>query len=213
MARSWQDAGAPVRVAVNLAPRWLADATLPRQVAVALERHGVPADLLCLEIRESSVLADPRRGLTALEELRGMGVHLAVDDFGTGYSSLTYLSRLPVDQLKIDRSFVRRLCESSRDRAIARSIIELGCSLGLEVVGEGVTDEATRQALVALGCRLGQGYLFAEPLPAAQIGAILDLRGALAAPVVVHVPTPTPPPMPAPAPPPLPRRPGLGSPG
>ena len=205
LARSWQDAGTPVRVAVNLAPRWLADATLPRQVAVALERHGVPADLLCLEIRESSVLADPRRGLTALEELRGMGVHLAVDDFGTGYSSLTYLSRLPVDQLKIDRSFVGRICESSRDRAIARSIIELGRSLGLEVVGEGVTDEPTREALVALGCRLGQGYLFAEPLPAAQIGALVDLRGALAARVAV--------PAPAPAPPPLPRRPGLGSPG
>jgi diguanylate cyclase (GGDEF)-like protein len=220
LARSWQDRGLPVRVAVNLAPRWLADSTLPQQVASALERHGVPADLLCLEIRESSVLADPRRGLAALGELRGMGVHLAVDDFGTGYSSLTYLSRLPVDQLKIDRSFVGRLRESSRDRAIARSIIELGDSLGLEVVGEGVTDEPTREALVGLGCRLGQGYLFAEPRPAAQIEALLDLRSPLAARVAVAVPAPSPPPAPPlvpppapqpapqPAPPPLPRRPG-----
>jgi len=164
LARRWQDDGRPVRVAVNLAPRWLADAGLPRQIAAALERHGVPADLLCLEIREASVLADPRRRLELLGRLRDMGVHLAVDDFGTGYSSLTYLSRLPVDQLKIDGSFVRRLPGSTQDRAVARTIVDLGRGLGLEVVGEGVRDEETRDALVGIGCTLGQGYLFAEPL-------------------------------------------------
>jgi diguanylate cyclase (GGDEF)-like protein len=212
LARNWREDGATVRVAVNLAPRWLADAALTRQVGAALERHDVPADLLCLEIRESSVLADPRRALEALGQLRAMGVHLAVDDFGTGYSSLTYLSRLPVDQLKIDGSFVRRLRESARDRAIARSIIELGRSLGLEVVGEGVTDQATCEALVALGCGLGQGYLFAEPLPPAQLAALLGARGAQggrgaqlgrgAQGARVAVPAP------ASGPPPSPRRPG-----
>jgi EAL domain-containing protein (putative c-di-GMP-specific phosphodiesterase class I) len=164
LARRWQDDGRPVRVAVNLAPRWLADAGLPRQIAAALDRHGVPADLLCLEIREASVLADPRRRLELLGRLREMGVHLAVDDFGTGYSSLTYLSRLPVDQLKIDASFVGRLTGSAQDRAVGRTIVSLGRGLGLEVVGEGVTDEATRDALVEIGCGLGQGYLFAQPL-------------------------------------------------
>jgi diguanylate cyclase (GGDEF)-like protein len=220
LARAWREEGNPVRVAVNLAPRWLADAALPRQVGAALERHDVPADLLCLEIRESSVLADPRRGLAALAELRAMGVHLAVDDFGTGYSSLTYLSRLPVDQLKIDGSFVRRLRDSARDRAIARSIIELGRSLGLEVVGEGVPDEPTRDALIALGCVLGQGYLFAEPLPPAHLAGLFGTRGTIGGSVGgnvvgsvggtvggtvgggVAVAAPTP------GPPPSPRRPG-----
>ncbi len=173
LARGWHDDGLRVRVAVNLAPRWLTDAGLTRSVAAALDRRGVPADLLCLEIREASVLADPRRALAALGQLRAMGVYLAVDDFGTGYSSLTYLSRLPVNQLKIDGSFVGRLRASGRDRAIARSIVDLGRGLGLEVVGEGVTDEATRQALVALGCRLGQGYLFTAPLAPEELAAFL----------------------------------------
>ena len=206
LARTWRDEGHPVRVAVNLAPRWLADSALPRQVGAALARHGVPAELLCLEIRESSVLADPRRGLAALAALRAMGVHLAVDDFGTGYSSLTYLSRFPVDQLKIDGSFVGRLPTSGRDRAIARSIIELGRSLGLEVVGEGITDEPARDALVALGCSLGQGYLFAEPLPPAHVVGLLRARGTAdtAGGPVAGVALAAP----APGPPPSPRRPG-----
>jgi diguanylate cyclase (GGDEF)-like protein len=182
LARRWQDDGRPVRVAVNLAPRWLADAGLPRQIAAALERHGVPADLLCLEIREASVLADPRRRLELLGRLRDMGVHLAVDDFGTGYSSLTYLSRLPVDQLKIDASFVGRLAGSPQDRAVARTIVRLGRDLGLEVVGEGVTDAATRDALVEIGCGLGQGHLFAEPLtPDAFADFIRTHEGAVVA--------------------------------
>ncbi|MGZ4612836.1 MAG: EAL domain-containing protein, partial [Kineosporiaceae bacterium] len=152
-------------------------------------RHGVPADLLCLEIREASVLADPRRALAALGQLRAMGVYLAVDDFGTGYSSLTYLSRLPVNQLKIDGSFVGRLRASGRDRAIARSIVDLGRGLGLEVVGEGVTDEATRQALVALGCRLGQGYLFTAPLAPEELAAFLAAQPP-AEPVAALPPAP-----------------------
>jgi diguanylate cyclase (GGDEF)-like protein len=171
LCRAWRAEGLDVRVAVNLAPRWLADAGLPGQVAAALERHDVPPDLLCLELREASVLADPRRTVDTLHKLRSAGVHLAVDDFGTGYSSLTYLTRLPVDQLKIDRSFVARLGNSPQDRTITRSIIDLGRTLGLEVVAEGVADEDARRQLLELGCGLGQGYLFAPPLDPAQLPA------------------------------------------
>jgi len=173
LARGWVDAGTPVRVAVNLAPRWLVDAGLPEYVTTALERHGVPAELLGLELREASVLADPRRALETLRLLQAAGVHLVVDDFGTGYSSLTYLTRLPVDQLKIDASFVGRLGDSAQDRTIVRSIVDLGRTLGLEVVAQGVADEDTRRVLVELGCRLGQGPLFPLPpqlsLPAAGV--------------------------------------------
>ena len=174
LCREWLDAGHAVRVAVNTAPRWLADTTLPEQVGQALARHGVPADLLCLELTERSVIADPRRATTTLERLRGMGVHLSVDDFGTGYSSLTYLSRLPVDQLKIDEAFVGRVRDSARDLAIVRSIVDLGHNLGLEVVAEGVTDETVRQALAGVGCRLAQGYLFARPFEPAKLLPFLE---------------------------------------
>ncbi|HST84832.1 MAG TPA: EAL domain-containing protein [Kineosporiaceae bacterium] len=176
----WQTEGYPVRVAVNLAPRWLADSSLPDQVAMALERHSVPAGSLCLEITESSVIADPRRAIETLEELRAMGVHLSVDDFGTGYSSLTYLSRLPVDQMKIDKSFVSRLLDSNRDRAIVRSIIDLGRNLDLEVVAEGITDSATRRILQDLGCGLGQGFLFSRPVDGSALRALFDSRGLVA---------------------------------
>ena len=128
LCRDWLDHGLRVRVAVNVAPRWLADTTLPETVGAALARYGVPADLLALELTERSVIADPHRVTQTLQRLRAMGVHLAVDDFGTGYSSLGYLSRLPVDQLKIDEVFVSRIAESERDLAIVRSLVDLGRS-------------------------------------------------------------------------------------
>jgi predicted signal transduction protein with EAL and GGDEF domain len=174
-----QASGQPVRVAVNLAPRWLADPSLPEQVGLALARHGVPADLLCLEITESSVIADPRRAVDTLGRLRDMGVHLSVDDFGTGYSSLTYLSRLPVDQMKIDKSFVMRLHESPRDRAIAQSILDLGRNLGLEVVAEGVTEDGTFRALQEMGCAIAQGYLMSRPIQVDELPALLARLGAV----------------------------------
>jgi diguanylate cyclase (GGDEF)-like protein len=178
----WHAQGWPVRVAVNLAPRWLADSSLPEQIALALDRHSVPAGSLCLEITEDSVIADPRRAVETLERLRAMGVHLSVDDFGTGYSSLTYLSRLPVDQMKIDKSFVSRLLDSKPDQAIVRSIVDLGRNLGLEVVAEGITDSATQQLLEEMGCALGQGFLFSYPIPGSQLPALLESRGVVAAP-------------------------------
>jgi diguanylate cyclase (GGDEF)-like protein len=178
-ARDWNLEGHPVRVAVNLAARWLGDPSLPDQVGAALARHGVPADLLSLEITETAVIAEPRRTTATLAQLRELGVHLSVDDFGTGYSSLTYLSRLPVDQMKIDKSFVQRMYDSPRDRAVVRSIVDLGRNLGLDVVAEGVTAPGTRRALQEMGCRLAQGYLFAEPVPVADVPRLLEAHGVV----------------------------------
>ena len=130
LARRWLDEGRPVPLTVDLAPRLLADAGLPRQVAAALHRHGVPPDLLRLEIQEAGVLSDPRRRLDALERLHATGVRLGLGGFGTGYSSLTYLSRLPVDQLSLDGSFVRRLAGHARDQAVARTVVDLAAASG-----------------------------------------------------------------------------------
>jgi diguanylate cyclase (GGDEF)-like protein len=176
--RRWADDGAAIAVAVNLAPQWLAEETLPEQIGAALARHGVPAGLLSLELTESSVIEDPIRAVRTLDRLREMGVRLSVDDFGTGFSSLTWLSRLPVQQLKIDQLFVGRLLTSGRDRAVVRSIIDLGRNLGLDVVAEGVTDEDTRRALVTMGCHQGQGYLFGRPMPPEALPAWLEARGS-----------------------------------
>ena len=190
LARCWADDGLRVRVAVNLAGRSLGEATLPEQVGAALARHGVAADLLSLEITERGVIGEPQQATATLERLRAMGVHLSVDDFGTGYSSLTYLSRLPVDQMKIDHSFISQLDASARDRAIVRSMIDLGRNLGLEVVAEGVMTPEVRRTLEDLGCQLGQGYLFARPLDPAALPDFLAGRGGgtVAPPVRISAP-------------------------
>ncbi|MEJ2579116.1 MAG: EAL domain-containing protein, partial [Kineosporiaceae bacterium] len=175
LGRGWLDEGRRVRVAVNLASRWLADPGLPDQVWNAMQRFGVPPDLVCLELTERGVIADPRRVGQTLERLRATGVHLAVDDFGTGYSSLTYLSGLPVDQLKIDQEFIRGMQGNERDLAIVRSIVDLGRNLGLEVVAEGVSDRAAQRALLGMGCRLAQGYLFSRPIDPGAFPQYLDM--------------------------------------
>ena len=175
--RVWMDAGYPLRVAVNLAPRWLTDPSLPDLIGRALALHQIPADMLCLEITESSVIAEPRLAGEVLSRLREMGVHLSVDDFGTGYSSLTYLSRLPVDQMKIHQSFVERMYDSPRDRAEFQSIIDLGRNLGLEVVAEGVADPGTRRALQEMGCQLAQGYLFTPPVAIGDVPRLIRRMG------------------------------------
>jgi diguanylate cyclase (GGDEF)-like protein len=174
--RRWLDEGTAVRCAVNVAPRWLADEALPEIVGAALARHKVPAELLCLELTERSVIADPRRVTHTLQRLRALGVHLSVDDFGTGYSSLTYLSRLPVHQLKIDKSFVSRIADSERDLAIVRSLVDLGRHLGLEVVAEGVSNDAVRALLEEIGCLLAQGYLFATPFAPIELESFVTGR-------------------------------------
>jgi diguanylate cyclase (GGDEF)-like protein len=168
------DADAPRRLAVNLSMVDLLDLGLPQEVARLLHEAGVESERLELEITEGVIMADPVRVGTVLEQLREVGVKLAIDDFGTGYSSLAYLKRLPVDILKIDRSFVSGMVEEPRDAAVVRSAIELAHSLGLDIVAEGVEDEQTFAALRGLGCDFAQGYYIARPVP------VLELPHALA---------------------------------
>lgn len=189
--RVWLEVGYPLRVAVNLAPRWLADPSLPDQIDAALSRHDVPADRLCLEFTESSVMDEPRRVGEVLTRLSGMGVHLSMDDFGTGYSSLSFLSGLPIDQMKIDRSFIQQMCNSARDRAIVQSIIDLGRNLELEVVAEGVTNLNARRVLQEMGCHLAQGYLFTAPIPIQDVPRLVRRAGLVEADILVGCRTPT----------------------
>ena len=137
----------------------------PGTVAMLLELYNVPPGRLTVEITESTVMADPERALAVLGQLRELGIRVAIDDFGTGYSSLTHLKRLPVDQLKIDRSFTLNVCLDRSDLAIVRSVIELGHRLGMHIVAEGVEDAATWKLLIDLGCDEAQGDFFSRPLP------------------------------------------------
>jgi diguanylate cyclase (GGDEF)-like protein len=174
--RRWMDRGLRMSIAVNLSVRTLADEEFPDRVAEALERHGVPPGLLTFELTESGVMADPERALPVLRRLHALGVVLAVDDFGTGYSSLAYLRQLPVDEVKIDKSFVLGMGTDLGDMAVVRSIVELGHSLGLTVVAEGVEDDAARDQLVSMGCDVAQGYLISRPLSEDRFEAWLRAR-------------------------------------
>src|SRR5918994_1205641 len=179
-ARVWRDAGAELTMAVNLAAPNIADATLPDAVAALLERHGIPGELLECEISEHTVMADPRRAMAILERLRGLGVKLSLDDFGTGHSSLSYLKRLPLDEVKIDRSFVMGMTEDDNDAAIVRTTIDLARNLGLDVVAEGVESQQILNDLSALSCDIAQGFFLSRPLPAAELDGWLAERGGLA---------------------------------
>jgi diguanylate cyclase (GGDEF)-like protein len=156
----WRAGGLNAGISVNLSARSLLDRTLPGTVADVLRKYRLPAHLLTLEITESIVISDADRAIGLLAELRALGVRLALDDFGTGYSSLTYLSALPIQQLKIDRSFVTRIMESARDAAIVTSLIDLAHHLGLQVIAEGIEDVDVADRLRRLGCEYGQGYFF-----------------------------------------------------
>jgi diguanylate cyclase (GGDEF)-like protein len=171
--RTWQLEGVDLSVGVNLSARNLLDVHLPDTVGELLGRWEVPPSLLELEITESTILADPIRAMHVLSRLSGMGVRLAIDDFGTGYSSLAYLKRLPVDELKIDKSFVQGMEENENDAVIVRSTIDLGRNLGLRVVAEGVETAEAWSRLVALGCDVAQGYYLSRPVPAAELAAWL----------------------------------------
>ena len=145
-------------------------------MGATLARHGVSPDLLTFEITESSVMAEPRHSLPVLRDLHALGIQLSVDDFGTGYSSLAYLRRLPIDEIKIDRSFVQGMMTDLGDLAIVRAIIDLGHSLGLRVVAEGVEEEAARDALRSMRCDNVQGFLLSRPLPVDRFEAWLASR-------------------------------------
>jgi diguanylate cyclase (GGDEF)-like protein len=176
-ARAWRDAGIELTVSVNLSTRDLIDVGLPEGIAALLDRAGVPGRLLELEITESVIMADPMRARGVIARLREMGVKVAIDDFGSGYSSLGYLKQLPVNDLKIDRSFVITMIDDPDDLVIVQSTIDLAHNLGLTVVAEGVeTDEAWRR-LRALGCDVAQGWLVGRPLPAADFANWLSRGG------------------------------------
>ncbi len=162
--RQWQIMGAPLTIAVNLSVRNLLDVQFADQLAVALQAVPQAARHLCLEITETAMMADPERALIILKALNDMGVTLSIDDFGTGYSSLAYLKQLPVNELKIDKSFVMAMNVNDNDVVIVRSTIDLAHNIGLKVVAEGVEDEATYNKLKELGCDVAQGYYMSEPL-------------------------------------------------
>ncbi len=164
----WRAMDLDINVAVNLSARSLLDADLVDDVTRLLRRHSVPAHMLTLEVTESAVMVDPARATALLLQLHELGTRLSVDDFGTGYSSLSYLQRLPVQEVKIDRSFVIGLREGSDDATIVRSIVDLGRNLGLEVVAEGVEDQPTWDLLAAMGCTVVQGWHLSRPMPVNQ---------------------------------------------
>ncbi|HEX8104628.1 MAG TPA: EAL domain-containing protein [Solirubrobacteraceae bacterium] len=181
-ARAWLDAGLDLSVAVNLSARCLIDRGLVDDVADALGAASLPPDRLTLEITESMIMADPDRAREVLERLRAMGVGLSLDDFGTGYSSLAYLKRLPLDELKIDRSFVSGMDADPADAAIVGSTVGLAHSLGLRVVAEGVEGERVWDQLVALGCDAAQGFFLSRALPPAELARWLAERDELQTP-------------------------------
>lgn len=169
----WRAAGHDVRVAVNLSARLLSDLALPQQVAIALKRHDVPAGSLVLEVTETGILADAVRADAVVRALRALGVAIAIDDYGTGNASLSYLKRLEIDELKMDRSFVSNIGSDDYDLIIVTSTIALANALGLRVVAEGIGDQQTMEALRDLGCPIGQGYHLGYPVPAEQMDALL----------------------------------------
>lgn len=175
-AGEWARAGRDLAISANVSTRDLMGPDLVGLVTEALARHGTAADRLCLEITESGFMDDPTRALETLERLHALGVRLSVDDFGTGYSSLAYLKKLPVRELKIDRAFVMHMVTDRDDAVLVRSTIELGHTLGLEVVAEGVEDADSLAMLEALGCDEAQGYFISKPLALAAFERWLDAR-------------------------------------
>ncbi|MFC3739836.1 putative bifunctional diguanylate cyclase/phosphodiesterase [Paractinoplanes deccanensis] len=165
----WRDAGRPIRAAVNVSARDLHAGDIADRVDELLRRYAVPADLLQLEITESALMADPHRVLNTITRLDRMGIAISLDDFGTGYSSLQHLRRLPLAEVKIDRSFVLGMATDRGDAAIVRSVIDLAEALGLRAVAEGVEDERTWRLLAEAGCHAAQGWFHARPMPAPEL--------------------------------------------
>jgi diguanylate cyclase (GGDEF)-like protein/PAS domain S-box-containing protein len=175
--KTWQErwpTPAPLTIAVNLSARQLQHPGVVDEVRAALAAAGLDPQSLVLEITETAIMEQMDAAITILTELRRLGVRLALDDFGTGYSSLSYLQRLPVDILKIDRSFVVGVARSIEDSALARGILTLAQTLGLETIAEGIETAEQLATLRELGCQLGQGYFFARPLGPAAVDALLE---------------------------------------
>jgi EAL domain-containing protein (putative c-di-GMP-specific phosphodiesterase class I) len=169
----------PVYVSVNVAARQLRDPGFVRGVRRRLTESGLAPSSLVLELTESGLLRPDQRLRADLEELKGMGVRLAIDDFGTGYSSLSYLRELPIDLLKVDKSFVDGIAVSTQRLALVEVIIRIAKTLGLTVIAEGIESEVQRDMLVSMGCRYGQGYLLAVPMPADEAESLLRVGHSL----------------------------------
>jgi diguanylate cyclase (GGDEF)-like protein len=168
-SRSWSEGGTAVPISVNLSARTLHDETFPDRVKEVLESRKVAPAQLELEITESVIMVDPSRALTILTRLNRMGISLSIDDFGTGYSSLSYLKKLPVNAVKIDKSFIINMTDDTNDAQIVRSTIDLAHNLGLKVIAEGVETREAWDQLLALGCDEAQGYYMSRPLPAPEM--------------------------------------------
>jgi diguanylate cyclase (GGDEF)-like protein len=175
-AKRWIDEGIPMRVSVNIPPRCLIEGDFVTVVTGALEASGVPPPLLCLELTETSLMTDIDTALGVIMQLRALGIELSIDDFGTGFSSLSYLRRLPVGELKIDKSFVQGVLVHEQDQILIKATIDLAHRLGMSVVAEGVEDERSAAMLAQLGCDLGQGYLYSKPLPGLELSRWVAAR-------------------------------------
>ncbi len=182
---AWKKGGVDLGVAVNLSAQVLFDLDLPDIVAGALAARDVPPERLILEITESAIMVDKDRAMLILSRLSDMGVRIAIDDFGTGYSSLAYLSKMPVDEIKIDKSFVMDMVENKTNAVIVHATIELGHNLGLAVIGEGVEDVGLFRRLRDLGCDAAQGYYMTRPLDDRDFAAWLE-QGRLSGELVVE---------------------------
>lgn len=177
--KEWQErypGEPPLSVCVNLSAGQVRYPGLLRDVGSALSESGLAPGSLILEMTETTLLEDAQTTVTVLEQLRALGARLAIDDFGKGYSSLSYLKRLPMDLLKIDRSFVASFGKDPRDTTIAESIVSLAHALGLQVIGEGVENAEQLERLRSMGCDLAQGYHIARPMPAEEVDSLLADR-------------------------------------
>ncbi len=176
-AQSWREeepSSTPIRLSINISVTQFRHPELVADVAAVLASTGLPAHLLDLEITESVVIGDFEVAMETLRELKALGVRLVLDDFGTGYSSLSYLQRLPIDVVKIDKSFVDNLGQDQGNTAIIEAVMGLSRAFDFEVIAEGVERDEQVIQLQSLGCEMGQGYLFSKPLPSAQISALFD---------------------------------------
>jgi diguanylate cyclase (GGDEF)-like protein/PAS domain S-box-containing protein len=175
---TWRRQGFDIhRVAVNLSGKQIQLDTLPQTVQKVLQQTGCPAHALELEITEGFIMRHPEQSIAILQQIQGLGVELSVDDFGTGHSSLNYLKRLPINRLKIDRSFVWDIGENDNGEILTRTIIAMGHSLNLQITAEGIETDEQREFLEELNCNEAQGYLFSKPLPAEEVTELLQRKG------------------------------------
>jgi len=174
-ATQWLNAGRECQVAINVSALEFAQPDFVQQVAGVLQRSGLPAHLLELELTESILIRDVNEAQAKLHALQALGVHLSLDDFGTGYSSLTYLKRFVVHRIKIDRSFVQSLHDNTTDQAIVEAIVRMGHALKMQVVAEGVEHAPQLEWLHTIGCDQYQGFLYSRAVPAAEMARLLGL--------------------------------------